>query len=192
MSPLSPLSFFFLIVLLAVGQSTPTDPSYYEAQAVNHFSSDPSSTTYTQRFYESSKYFSGPGHPIFLVMGGEGAIEPSTGLFYPFINEVLASKFGAYVIQPEHRFYGESIPVVNATNDDLQLLMTPEQVRSFEAFTTTTTAINNNVYSLVAGTSRCCRPRQLSSRHLGLHRQRYPDLLPRDFCGRLLPWLPQL
>ncbi|GMH91645.1 hypothetical protein TrVE_jg10783 [Triparma verrucosa] len=127
MSPLSPLSFFFLIVLLAVGQSTPTDPSYYEAQAVNHFSSDPSSTTYTQRFYESSKYFSGPGHPIFLVMGGEGAIEPSTGLFYPFINEVLASKFGAYVIQPEHRFYGESIPVVNATNDDLQLLMTPEQ-----------------------------------------------------------------
>ena len=47
-------------------------------------------------------------------MGGEGAIPPETGLFYPYVNEVLASKFGAYVIEPEHRFYGESLPVDKA------------------------------------------------------------------------------
>mmetsp|Transcript_8716 Transcript_8716/g.17994 ORF Transcript_8716/g.17994 Transcript_8716/m.17994 type:complete len:491 (-) Transcript_8716:51-1523(-) len=120
-----------LALLLAVGphaaQSTPTNASYFDEQIVNHFSAEPHETTYAQRFYESSKYFGGPGHPIFLVMGGEGAIEPSTGLFYPFINEVLASKFHAYVVEPEHRFYGESLPVPNATNSDLKLLMTPEQ-----------------------------------------------------------------
>jgi len=54
-------------------------------------------------------------------------------LFYPFINEVLASKFGAYVIQPEHRFYGES-QVVDKTKltdeqfmTSLKTLMNPDQ-----------------------------------------------------------------
>ncbi|GMH77670.1 hypothetical protein TrLO_g15817 [Triparma laevis f. longispina] len=125
--PLSLVSLLALLLIAPHTQATPTDPSYFDGAFVNHFTSDPVSSTYTQRYYESSTYFKGPGHPIFLVMGGEGTIEPSTGLFYPYINEVLASKFGAYVIEPEHRFYGESLPVVNATNDDLKLLMTPEQ-----------------------------------------------------------------
>ena len=38
-----------------------------------------------RRFYKSTTYFGGPGHPIICVMGGEGGIPPSTGIFYPFI-----------------------------------------------------------------------------------------------------------
>ena len=34
-------------------------------------------------------------------MGGEGAIPPSTGFFYPFVIDVLAPKFGALVVEPE-------------------------------------------------------------------------------------------
>lgn len=45
-------------------------------------------------------------------MGGEGGIQPSTGIFYPSIKDVMAADpaFNAVVIEPEHRFYGASLP----------------------------------------------------------------------------------
>lgn len=121
-------SYSFLILALSPllfvpSLSVPTDPSFFANQLVNHFSA--ASSTYSQRYYEQKKYWRGPGSPIFMVMGGEGAIEPETGLFYPYINEVLASEYGAYVVEPEHRFYGESTPVSDPSNDDLKDLMTP-------------------------------------------------------------------
>ena len=47
-------------------------------------------------------------------MGGEGSIPPEVGLFYPFVTDVLAWAVGGYVLQPEHRFYGKSQPLVAA------------------------------------------------------------------------------
>lgn len=88
--------------------------------------SDPSSGLYSQRYYASTSSFLGPGHPIFLVMGGEGQITPETGLFYPFVVDTLAGELGAAVLQPEHRFYGESQPAPK-TNENLSRLMTPAQ-----------------------------------------------------------------
>ena len=41
---------------------------------------------------------------------GEGGISPETGIFYPWVCEVLARQFGGLVLEPEHRFYGESLP----------------------------------------------------------------------------------
>ena len=41
---------------------------------------------------------------------GEGGISPETGIFYPWVCEVLARHFGGLVLEPEHRFYGESLP----------------------------------------------------------------------------------
>lgn len=100
----------------------PSNPLYYEDQLVDHLSTVPAQTRkcrvptvkishWTQRYYASDKYFNGPGSPIFLIMGGEGAIKPSTGLYYPFVVDHLAKDFGAHVVQPEHRFYGESQPL---------------------------------------------------------------------------------
>ena len=40
---------------------------------------------WTQRYYTYGRHFRGPGSPIFIILGGEGAIEPSTGILYPFI-----------------------------------------------------------------------------------------------------------
>ena len=51
----------------------------------------------------------GPGSPILCILGGEGAVPPSTGIFYPFVTDVLAKRFNALVVQPEHRFYGTSL-----------------------------------------------------------------------------------
>ena len=94
----------------------PSEPLYYDEQLVDHLStnittSNSNRTYWRHRYYASNKYFHGPGSPIFLIMGGEGEIKPSKGLYYPFIVEHLAKEFGAHVIQPEHRFYGESQPL---------------------------------------------------------------------------------
>jgi hypothetical protein len=105
---------------------------------------------WTQRYYVSEQYFQGPGHPIFLIFGGEGSIAPSTGLFYPFITEHLAKSFRAFVLQPEHRFYGESQPLANysidasgirngntkSTNQSLSLLPMDQEDPRVRLFTT--------------------------------------------------------
>ncbi|KAL9186163.1 hypothetical protein ACHAXT_005401 [Thalassiosira profunda] len=98
---------------------------FYDEQLVNHFDGDASST-WSHRYYKSTNYFEGPGHPIFLVIGGEGALER---MLYPFINHHLAPHFGAAVIQPEHRFYGPYQPITGrtATVDELIELLTPQQ-----------------------------------------------------------------
>ena len=78
---------------------------------------------WSQRYYQCDTYFKkGVGNLILLILGGEGAIEPSEGLLYPFIVNEVAKEFNGLVVQIEHRFYGESIPIVNYTNDDLKLL----------------------------------------------------------------------
>ena len=101
-------------------------------QTVDHFadkSKKDEQKQWDQRYYVDGRYFKGPGHPIFLVIGGEGTLE---GMLYPFINDHLAKKFGAFVVEPEHRFYGESQPVGSSlknlpSTDELVRLLTPQQ-----------------------------------------------------------------
>ena len=69
---------------------------FYDEQLVDHFCSnnhDNASTTWSNRYYKSTNYFRGPGHPIFLVVGGEGALD--NGMLYPFVTQHLAPRFGA-------------------------------------------------------------------------------------------------
>jgi pimeloyl-ACP methyl ester carboxylesterase len=106
----------------------PSKELFFQYQIVNHLSAA-DERQWSQRYYKSSEFFGGPGSPIFLILGGEGAIEPTTGLAYPFIANHLAKEFSAYVLQPEHRFYGKSQPISpeNQTGSTLVTLMTPEQ-----------------------------------------------------------------
>lgn len=106
------------------GEEKHVDPAYYyKHQLVDHFDPD-NKKTWTQKYYKSDKYWGGPGHPIFLVVGGEG---PATRLLYPFINEMLGKKFKSFVLQPELRFYGESQPVEVKKNTDMVGLLKTEQ-----------------------------------------------------------------
>ena len=77
---------------------------FYNDQLVNHFSTNGDDATWSNRYYKSINYFEGPGHPIFLIIGGEGALD--SGMLYPFVTKHLAPRFGAAVIEIEHRFYG--------------------------------------------------------------------------------------
>ena len=87
---------------------------FYDEQLVNHFPSedtaDEDAATWSNRYYKSINYFEGPGHPIFLVVGGEGALD--SGMLYPFVTKHLAPRFGAAVVQIEHRFYGKESCIV--------------------------------------------------------------------------------
>ena len=111
--------FALLLVALFVACVASIGTERNFTQLIDHFSS--SDATYQQRFYESEQYFGGAGNPIFVIMGGEGAAE---GLFYPFVYAVLAEEFKALVIEPEHRFYGTSLPFGEQSYDlgNLQLL----------------------------------------------------------------------
>lgn len=102
----------------------PDKEHWYEDQIVDHFSDGKKTETWSHRYYESKKHWGGPGSPIFLVLGGEG---PAERLFYPFIQDHLAKSFNAYVLQPEHRFYGESQPIKIKHDNDYVGLLTPEQ-----------------------------------------------------------------
>ena len=121
------LSFFlFLCLTLLIGSKGTDEAFFYDDQTIDHLSTTKyEGQTWSQRFYMSSSHFAGPGHPIFLIMGGEAAAE--TGIYYPFIRDHLAKDFGAFVLQPEHRFYGASQPIRETSNEDLKALMTSEQ-----------------------------------------------------------------
>lgn len=56
-------------------------------------------------------------------------MEPSTGVYYPFITDHLAASFGAYVLQPEHRFYGESQPISRHEIDEARAEGRPDPRR---------------------------------------------------------------
>jgi Serine carboxypeptidase S28 len=119
----------------ATTAATASPALYYREQRVNHLAdASEDNRTWSHRYYASDRYFAGPGRPIFLVLGGEGAMEPEHGLLYPFVTDHLAKTLGgAHVVQPEHRYYGASQPTTPATDensddgDDLLVLFTYEQ-----------------------------------------------------------------
>jgi pimeloyl-ACP methyl ester carboxylesterase len=118
---------FQLLGTLKIAVATPAIP-YNFTQRTDHFGV--SNETFQQRYYQNKTWWGGPGHPIICIMGGEGAIPPSTGIFYPWITDVVARVLNAYVIEPEHRFYGTSLPfgpVDSFTTANMKGYFTPQQ-----------------------------------------------------------------
>lgn len=105
--------------------SSPDVELFYKHQWVDHFDED-NDEMYLQRYFEDRSFFKGPGHPIFVVMGGEDPIEK---IIYPWISRHLAKTYGAVTICPEHRFYGKSQPIAPdiVTDDDFIKLLHPRQ-----------------------------------------------------------------
>ncbi|KAK3416587.1 hypothetical protein EUGRSUZ_H02343 [Eucalyptus grandis] len=86
----------------------PYETRYFE-QRLDHFSFL-ELPTFNQRYLISSEHWSGPSQlgPIFVYCGNEGDIEwfaANTGFVWE-----MAPSFGAMVVFPEHRYYGESMP----------------------------------------------------------------------------------
>ena len=102
---------------------SPTKAYYYDDQLVDHHDTR-RHKTFTQRYYQKGDYFGGAGSPIFFILGGE---DPLENLLYPFVYDRLAQQFHAHTFALEHRFFGTSVPVENATHAELHPLLTPDQ-----------------------------------------------------------------
>jgi hypothetical protein len=130
-------SFLFSLGFVAAicDATKPAPAQYFHHQLMDHVDpyGDYRDEEWTQRYYIWDEHFQGPGSPIFLIFGGEGQIPPEKGLMYPFVTDHLAETFKGYVLQPEHRFYGESQPLYHhhpdkrARQDPRVHLFTPEQ-----------------------------------------------------------------
>jgi pimeloyl-ACP methyl ester carboxylesterase len=121
-----------LLLLQPLALAIPAEPHFFQ-QLVDHFAAD--ERTYQQRYYINDTAFAGAGSPIFMIMGGEGGIEPSTGIFYPSI-VLLAQRLGGLVVQPEHRFYGSSQPLQPYCTQTLELLTSAQALADAAALLT--------------------------------------------------------
>ncbi|CAG2100982.1 unnamed protein product [Medioppia subpectinata] len=90
---------------------------YYD-QKVDHFDKQ-NNKTFKQLYYVDDSHHK-TGGPVFLMIGGEGAIDTSyvNGMF---MGE-MAKKYGALAVAIEHRYYGNSIPTKDLTLENLKYL----------------------------------------------------------------------
>ena len=173
-------SLVALSLLAALSQAIPSPPLYFENRC-DHFSITP--CTYSQRYYTNASSFGGAGSPIIVIMGGEGAIAPTTGIFYPSV-VVLAERLHALIIEPEHRGYGESQPTPFDTHG-MSLITAPQALADAVALILATQEANNCTGRVGSG-PRCpvltvggSYPGWLSA----MMRLRYPAVVDMAYAG---------
>ncbi|GIQ88019.1 peptidase S28, partial [Kipferlia bialata] len=104
---------------------------WFNSQLVDHF--DKTNTdVWAQKFYVNDTYYA-PGGPVLFFLGGEGPESPRTlsGAFY--IN-TFAKELGALMVAIEHRYYGESMPVDELTNEKMVYLSSAQALADFATF----------------------------------------------------------
>jgi hypothetical protein len=105
--------------------------SYIE-QPVDHFN-ETDKRTYKQLFYANDKYYK-KGGPIFLFISGESAADDYwvSSANLPLLS--WAKKYGAYLFEVEHRFYGSSQPTDNMSFDNLKYLTSEQALADLATF----------------------------------------------------------
>lgn len=104
-------------------------PEWFD-QKLDHF--NPFTTVlWKQRYFVNSDYHR-PGGPVFIHIGGEGAI--SARYVYNMSFMPLAQKYGALVLALEHRYYGESRPTIDMSTPNLQWLSSQQALADLANF----------------------------------------------------------
>nr|XP_028949921.1 probable serine protease EDA2 isoform X2 [Malus domestica] len=106
-----------------------TTEEFWFDQTLDHFSPY-DSRKFPQRYYEFLDYFRTPDGPIFLRICGEAAC---SGIANDYLS-VLAKKFGAAVVSPEHRYYGKSSPFKSHTTENLRYLSSKQALFDLAIF----------------------------------------------------------
>ncbi|KAF6983735.1 hypothetical protein CFC21_001860 [Triticum aestivum] len=92
------------------------------SQRLDHFS--------PTRYFEFLDYHDDPTGPVFLRICGESSCD---GLPNDYL-AVIAKKFGAAVVTPEHRYYGKSSPFDSLTTDNLRFLSSKQALFDLAVF----------------------------------------------------------
>lgn len=98
-------------------------------QTLDHFSPY-DHRQFRQRYYEFLDHFRAPDGPIFLKICGESECG---GISNDYL-AVLAKKFGAAVVSPEHRYYGKSSPFKSLTTENLRFLSSKQALFDLAVF----------------------------------------------------------
>ncbi|KAJ8443628.1 hypothetical protein Cgig2_019610 [Carnegiea gigantea] len=106
-----------------------TNEEHWLNQTLDHFSPY-DHRQFQQRYYEFLDYFRSPDGPIFLKICGEAACH---GISKDYIS-VLAKKFGAAIVAPEHRYYGKSSPFKSHTTKNLRYLSSKQALFDLAVF----------------------------------------------------------
>uniref|UniRef100_A0A0N4VX38 Alpha/beta hydrolase n=1 Tax=Haemonchus placei TaxID=6290 RepID=A0A0N4VX38_HAEPC len=98
---------------------------------VNHFSDYPD--VYNQRYWYYDQWYR-TGGPAFLMLGGEGAQDPSWLQQEDLEWIQLAKQHGAMLFLLEHRYYGQSRPTPDMSTVNLWTLSSAQAIEDTAAF----------------------------------------------------------
>ncbi|KAG2547913.1 hypothetical protein PVAP13_9KG139100 [Panicum virgatum] len=98
-------------------------------QTLDHFNPT-DHRQFKQRYYEFLDYYRAPNGPIFLKICGEASCN---GISNDYL-AVMAKKFGAAIVSPEHRYYGKSSPFDSLTTENLQFLSSKQALFDLAVF----------------------------------------------------------
>jgi len=102
------------------------------SQELDHFNAQ-NVNTWQQRYFVNDEFWNPDlGGPIFLMVGGEGAID--AGYVSGLEMAVWAQKFGALMFALEHRFYGESQPFADQTTENFAFLSSQQALADLANF----------------------------------------------------------
>lgn len=111
--------------------SVPVDQWF--TQRLDHF--DPqNSNTFSQRYQVNATFYK-PGGPVFVLLGGEG---PANAIWIAIDTAIMlyAERFGAMVVQVEHRFYGKTKPTADTSDNSLRYLSSEQALADVAMFIT--------------------------------------------------------
>jgi pimeloyl-ACP methyl ester carboxylesterase len=104
---------------------------YFKEQVLDHFFGD--KQTWSQRYFTNWEHFKGAGSPVFLYIGGEGALGKSSVGDHLYMS-YLAKKHGGVMVSVEHRFYGKSWPVERMDNANMRYLHAEQALADLTTF----------------------------------------------------------
>ncbi|KAF3911913.1 hypothetical protein ABW21_db0207558 [Orbilia brochopaga] len=129
----------------AAGDSDPSASPFYVELPLDHFSADPSSQTFRNRYYVQDAYYQPGGPVIFHDIGESTAEDYAVGMTDEQDFSVsIAKRFGGLLVVFEHRFYGESAPHT-AVAEDLYSA-SPGELTDFYKYLTIEQALEDVVY----------------------------------------------
>jgi hypothetical protein len=107
-----------------------TYPAYTLATPVDHFHNDSmyephSNGTYDMYYYFDAQYYK-PGGPVIVLNSGEDSAEDRLPFLAQGIVQQLANATNGIGVILEHRYYGESWPVLPLTTENFRFLTTDQ------------------------------------------------------------------
>lgn len=99
---------------------------WFNEAVVDNFGAVETAVNWSQRYWLNKQFYSGPGSPIFVFIGGEGqeSCGRLTNRMYLF---ELAKQHNALLVDVEHRYYGESYPTDNMSTENLSKYLNSQQ-----------------------------------------------------------------